>query len=171
MNAVLDSPVKPGARPYRDAFERGAGRRAGSEPRGLAGSRRRGLARFAEPGFPSRKSESWRYLDLQPLADDPLLPAPAPSGRVLRTAGEHLTGLLLPGKGPRLVIVDGHVAEELSSLDLPKGTWFGPTYSLIAQPDDPIREAVSEAPCYPAPSPTSLGPAVVSCVVIAPVPP
>src|SRR5438445_295875 len=79
------------------------------------------------------ESDSGRYLDLQPLARDPLLPAAAPSARVLRAMGDHLTGLLLPGKGPRLVLVDGHFAAEFSSLDMPEGVWFGPTSSAIAK--------------------------------------
>ena len=123
MNAIVDFPVKPEARPYLDAFERGAGDRAETGP--LARSRRRGLARFAELGFPSRKSESWRYLDLQKLAQDPLLPAAAPSAQVLRAMGERLAGLVLPGKGPRLVIVDGYFAPELSSIEMPEGARFG----------------------------------------------
>src|ERR1700674_1093320 len=104
MNAIVDFPVKPEARPYLDAFERGIGRRTDAEPAWLARSRRRGLARFAETGFPSRKSESWRYLDLTPLARDSLLPAATPPDTNLDWARKHLTGLLLPGKGPRLVI-------------------------------------------------------------------
>jgi hypothetical protein len=75
MSAVLDFPIKPEARPYLDAFGRGNGR----EPDWLSRERRRALSRFAELGFPSRRSENWRYLDLQPLQQRPLLPAePAP---------------------------------------------------------------------------------------------
>src|SRR5258707_15733863 len=141
MSAIVDFPVKPEARPYLDAFE---GRVA--DDAALGRHRRRGLTRFAEAGFPSRKSESWRYLDLQPLARQPLLPAAAPSARVLRAMGDHLTGLLLPGKGPRLVLVDGYFAGELSSLDMPEGVWFGPTASAIAKRPELLAEIVSEAP-------------------------
>src|SRR6266536_1910738 len=112
----------------------------------IAQHRRRGLTRFAETGFPSRKSESWRYLDLQPLARDPLLPAAAPSAGVLRAMGEHLTGLLLPGKGPRLVLVDGHFAAEFSSLEMPEGVWFGPTSSAITERPQLLDQVVAEAP-------------------------
>src|SRR5260221_3995279 len=141
MTAIVDFPVKPEARPYLDAFE---GRVADNTA--LAQRRRRGLARFAETGFPTRKSESWRYLDLQPLARDPLLPAAAPSTAVLRATGDHLTGLLLPGKGPRLVLVDGHFAAEFSSLEMPEGVWFGPTSSAIAERPQLLDQVVAEAP-------------------------
>jgi Fe-S cluster assembly protein SufD len=140
MNAIVDLPVKPEARPYLDAFEQNPQIEAGP----LARQRRRGLDRFAEAGFPSRKSESWRYLDLQPLARHPLLPAAAPSAHVLRTMGEHLTGLLLPGKGPRLVLVDGYFAEGLSSLAIPEGVWFGPISAAIAQRPELLDAVVAE---------------------------
>src|SRR6266700_1055573 len=140
MSAIVDFPVKPEARPYLDAFE---GRIA--DHTALSRHRRRGLTRFAEAGFPSRKSESWRYLDLQPLAQHPLLPAAAPSAGVLQAMGDHLTGLLLPGKGPRLVLVDGHFAEGLSSLDMPEGVWFGPSASAIAERPELLDKPVSEA--------------------------
>src|SRR5260370_42251504 len=146
MNAVVDSPVKPETRPYIDAFERGVGHRAEIEPGWLAGSRRRGLARFAETGFPSRKSESWRYLDLQSLVEQPLLPADPKPGANLDWARDHPTGLLLPGKGPRLVTVDALAAPELSSLDLPEGVVFGPTRSMIAEREHLFRAAVAELP-------------------------
>src|ERR1700674_2690440 len=107
MNAIVDFPVKPEARPYLDAFERGIGRRTDAEPAWLARSRRRGLARFAETGFPSRKSESWRYLDLQPLQERPLLPADPVPGENLDAARERLAHLGL-SPGPRLVIVNGY---------------------------------------------------------------
>src|SRR5207237_8770852 len=72
MSAVLDFPVKPEARPYLDAFD---GRERSRAPSWLAQSRRRGMARFAELGFPTPRSGGWRYLDLQPLQQKPLLPA------------------------------------------------------------------------------------------------
>ncbi len=146
MNAILDFPVKPEARPYLDAFELGVGHLAAIEPAWLAGSRRRGIARFAETGFPSRKSESWRYLDLQPLVQHPLLPAAAPSARVLRAMGERLTGLLLPGQGSRLVIVDGCFVEELSSIDMPEGVRLGATAAALAERPELFQEVVAEIP-------------------------
>ncbi|MFI4947196.1 MAG: Fe-S cluster assembly protein SufD [Alphaproteobacteria bacterium] len=141
MNAIVDYPVKPEARPYLDAFDRGA-----ADGAALAGSRRSGMARFAEAGFPSRKSENWRYLDLQPLTRDPLLPAAAPSARVLRAMGEHLTGLLLPGKGARLVLVDGHFAADLSSLDMPEGVWFEAISAALAERPELLDQVVGLVP-------------------------
>jgi len=69
MTTLVDFPVKPEARPYLDAFAEDAG-----EPQWLRTVRRQGIDRFARTGFPSRRSENWRYLDLQSLASEPLLP-------------------------------------------------------------------------------------------------
>ena len=57
MSAVVDFPVKPEARPYLDAFGRDDRRRAASRT-GSPDSAGASLARFAELGFPSRRSES-----------------------------------------------------------------------------------------------------------------
>jgi Fe-S cluster assembly protein SufD len=70
MTTLVDFPVKPETRPYLDAFAGTAG-----EPEWLARFREQSLSRFGELGFPSRRSENWRYLDLQPLEKKPLLPA------------------------------------------------------------------------------------------------
>ena len=78
MSALVDFPVKPEARPYLEAFGR---ERHGADPEWLAGHRRRSLARFAELGFPSRRSEAWRYLDLRALEQKPMLPSRRRSGR------------------------------------------------------------------------------------------
>ena len=112
MSAVLDFPVKPEARPYLDAFDRGAA----YEPDWLNRERRRALSRFAELGFPTRRSESWRYLDLQPLQQKPLLPADPEPGKHDAIAQAQIAGLELPGRGPRLVILDGRFAPELSNI-------------------------------------------------------
>jgi Fe-S cluster assembly protein SufD len=72
MTTIVDFPVKPEARPYLDAFAAAA-----NEPEWLARFRKHGISRFAEQGFPSRRSEGWRYLDLRGLQEKPRLPAAA----------------------------------------------------------------------------------------------
>ena len=141
MSAVIDFPVKPEARPYLDAF-----RDSASEPQWLRQVRRHGMTRFAELGFPTRRSESWRYLDLQPLQQKPLLPAELETG-AHQAAPAQLAALELPDTGARLVIVDGRFAPELSRLgDLPEGVWFGPTRQAINQRGDLFRELADDEP-------------------------
>src|SRR5438094_827590 len=110
MNAIVDFPVKPEARDYLARFARDT-----SEPEWLAARRQQAMTRFAELGFPTRKSESWRYLDLQPLERQPLLPA-HPTVRLDWAAlREKLALLSLPDAASRLVLVDGRFAPALST--------------------------------------------------------
>lgn len=118
MSAVVDFPAKAEARPYLNIAHERAG-----EPDWLQRQRRRSLARFAEQGFPSRRGEAWRYLDLRPLAEAPLPPAAdgdmAPATSAMR---ERLAELALAGQAARLVLVDGCFAPALSALaGLPAG--------------------------------------------------
>jgi Fe-S cluster assembly protein SufD len=136
MNAVVDFPVKPEARPYLDAFERGVGHNASLEPPWLAHARRQAIARFAEAGFPSRKSEDWRYLDLRSLEQDPLLPLdPFRAPEFEAEARARLAELHLPSSRLRLVSVDGLFLHRLSTIDWPMdgGVWVGPVSSAFAE--------------------------------------
>ena len=147
MSAVVDFPVKPEARPYLDAFGNGdRGRRAG-EPDWLAGYRGCSLARFAELGFPSRRSEAWRYLDLRALEETPMLPA----GVVRPAAGAATRAQLdtvgFAGAAYRLVLVDGRFAPELSTVEgLSPGVWLGSTAAAIAERPDLVRSAIEAPP-------------------------
>jgi Fe-S cluster assembly protein SufD len=138
MNAVVDFPVKPEARPYLDAFTETA-----SEPDWLRRARRASLARFAELGFPTRRSENWRYLDLRPLEQHPMLPS------VMGQPMGVPTGLGLAASAARIVLVDGRFAPELSLLRLPAGIWFGPTRRAIAERPDLVKAFAADSAEYP----------------------
>jgi Fe-S cluster assembly protein SufD len=142
MSAVVDFPVKPEARPYLDAFGRDDRLRI-REPDWLAGHRRRSLARFAELGFPSRRSEAWRYLDLRALEDSPMLPANAVRAIAGAATRAQLAEVGLSEAAYRLVLVDGRYAPELSAIEgLPPGVWFGATATAIAERPDLVRSAI-----------------------------
>lgn len=137
MSAVLEFPVKPEARPYLDAFAENAG-----EPQWLRDLRRRGLNRFAELGFPSRKSENWRYFDLQPLAREPL----PPGRRAIFSAGV-LAGALLGGPTHRLVLADACFSPELSAeagRDVPGGARFGSLGAALVDRRETVRAAIAD---------------------------
>jgi Fe-S cluster assembly protein SufD len=147
MSAVVDFPVKPEARPYLEAFGHGAFGQRGREPDWLAEYRKRSLARFAELGFPSRRSEAWRYLDLRALEQTPMLPAGAL--RVVAGAATHaqLAEMEFAGAAHRLVLVDGRFAPELSAIEgLPPGMWFGSMAAAIAERPDLVRSAIESPP-------------------------
>jgi Fe-S cluster assembly protein SufD len=137
MSAVVDFPVKPETRPYLETFGRA---RDGGDPEWLAGYRNRGLARFAELGFPSRRSEAWRYLDLHRLEQRPMLPVGSGTAAVTSAVREQLMASGLAEPAYRLVLVNGCFAPELSRLDqLPSGVRLGPMGAAIAERPDLIR--------------------------------
>jgi Fe-S cluster assembly protein SufD len=147
MSAVVDFPVKPEARPYLEAFARSASARDRHEPDWLAGYRQGGLARFAELGFPSRRSEAWRYIDLHPLEQRPMLPAHA--GRIVVNAPIHdrIAEISFAGPAYRVVLVDGRFVPELSMLDgLPASVWLGSMAAAIAERPDLVRSGLETAP-------------------------
>jgi Fe-S cluster assembly protein SufD len=118
-------------RPYLEAF-----RVATAEPAWLAAERRESLRQFAEAGFPSRRGEAWRYIDLRMLGEAPLLPyGCGPSGlAAARALLDEIGGSDAPH---RLILVDGWVVPELSAVaGLPGVVWLGSmTRALAARPE------------------------------------
>jgi Fe-S cluster assembly protein SufD len=140
MSAVLDFPVKPEARDYLARFARDAG-----EPAWLAARRQQAMTRFAETGFPNRKNESWRYLDLQPMERRPLLPARAAGRPDAAALGAQLTHFVQPGSAARLVLVDGRFAPELSTIDCSSGVWVVPMAQAIAERPELVQAGIEAA--------------------------
>lgn len=140
MSAVVDFPVKPEARHYLAALAA-----HGGEPDWLTAYRRRGLARFAELGFPSRRSEAWRYLDLRELEQNPMLPAAADDAAGA-AARARLGAVSIGAAAHRVVLVDGRFAPELSALEgLPAGLWLGSTAAAVAERPELVRAALEAA--------------------------
>ena len=129
MSAVVDFPVKPETRPYLEAI---AGGHA-DEPGWLAQQRRRALARFTEQGFPSRRGEAWRYLDLRPLEEAPLLPARLQPALDESAARARLAAVGFAEPAARLVLVDGCFSPGLSGrAGLPPGLSLLPMTEAVA---------------------------------------
>jgi Fe-S cluster assembly protein SufD len=146
MSAVVDFPVKPEARPYLDAF----GHESSGEPKWLGAQRRRGLTRFAEQGFPSRRSEAWRYIDLRTLEEKPMLPVRPPLAVPGAAIRDQLAGVAFSQAAFRLVLIDGRFAPELSAVvGLPSGIWLGGMAMALAERPDLVRSAI-EAPLFDA---------------------
>ena len=142
MSAVVDFPIKPEARPYLDAF----GHHSSGEPEWLGARRRRGLTRFAEQGFPNRRSEAWRYIDLRAFEEKPMLPVRPPLAVAGAAIRDQLAGVAFSEAAFRLVLIDGRFAPELSGVGgLPSGIWLGGMATAIAERPDLVRSAI-EAP-------------------------
>jgi Fe-S cluster assembly protein SufD len=153
MSAVVDFLVKPEARPYLDAAALDAGGGHAGEPDWLVSRRQRALARFAEQGFPSRRGEAWRYLDLRPLEQSPLLPARTGRSQQPAAARALLSGIGLAPTPGRLILVDGCFSPVLSAMQgLPAGVWFGSTATAVDTRPELVKsalEALSHDPDQP----------------------
>ena len=139
MTEVVDFPVKPEARDYLARFARDAG-----EPAWLASRRQQAMTRFAELGFPSRRSENWRYLDLQPLERQPLLPARLAGRPETAALVERVAALSLSNVRARLVLVDGRFAPDLSNVPEQTGGWFGTIAQAMRERSDLAEAAIAE---------------------------
>lgn len=130
MNAV---------QPFQQQLQQLRQREAG--PAWLEMLRRDAMSRLQQSGFPDPRHEEWKYTRVQPLLAQPFVPAAELAGRL---AMDELADLLpLPLAGPRLVLVNGFLREELSDLAaLPGGVEIhGLKQQLQADPDA-LRESL-----------------------------
>jgi Fe-S cluster assembly protein SufD len=100
-----------------------------SAPTWLRDLRERGASRFAALGFPSVRLEEWRFTNVAPIAAAAFrLAEKAPTN-----AAELTARVRVPQAAARVVILNGHFAPELSSLDkLPRGVVAGSLANAIA---------------------------------------
>jgi len=105
---------------YLKDFREFEARQAATAPAWLNELRSEGMHAFAEMGFPTTRLEDWKYCNVAPIAGVRFQPATYELDGKIRKQIEDLsfTGL----DCARLVFVNGHYAEEFSSIkDLPKG--------------------------------------------------
>src|SRR4051794_6526068 len=139
MTEIVDFPVKPEARDYLARFARDT-----AEPGWLAARRQQAMTRFAELGFPSRRSEDWRYIDLQPLERTPLLPARPAAARNDTALRGRVAALGLSLAAACFVLVKGRFAAPLSDLPQRAGIWFGTIAQAMYERPDLAEIAVAE---------------------------
>ena len=105
------SDVASGTERYLADFRAFAHNGAAVAPAWLKEIRESAIARFAELGFPTTKQEEWRFTSVAAIAETrfthPASPIPQLGPRAIEP--------FLIGGGPRVVIVDGHYAAELST--------------------------------------------------------
>ena len=115
---------------YVADFKAFAGNGAASAPSWLKQIREGAIARFAELGFPTTKQEEWRFTSVAPIVDTPFS---HPASRIPHPGLSEI-GALLIGDGPRVVLVDGRYAPELSSAaGRPAGVRVESLASAVAQ--------------------------------------
>src|SRR5262245_43582675 len=87
--------------------------RGASAPAWLTELRQKGASRFAAVGFPTVRQEEWRFNNVAPIAETPFrLAEKAPTN-----ATELAARVALPQTAARIVILNGHFAPELSTVD------------------------------------------------------
>ncbi len=134
---------------YLSLFQQQESRLAAAGPSWLGPIRKAAIHRFAELGFPTTKSEEWKYTNVAPIARVPFQPvsqAGAKNSLVDLSAYPVLTeevGYPSPSakvSGARLVFVDGHYSQSLSSVGLPEGVKATSLARALAD-NDPSLEA------------------------------
>ena len=98
---------------YVEDFTTAADAAAAAEPAWLAEARAQAMTRFEAVGFPSTRSEDWRYTSVAPIAEADFRTLRAASGEV--TAEQLAPFTFGHPEWPTLVFVNGRCAPELSS--------------------------------------------------------
>lgn len=130
------TPTTQSAERYIAEFKRLATK--SNDPAWLRKLRQAAISSFATLGFPTTKSEDWKYTNVEPVVSLPFVSA---NGEVKRvSADEVLSNAWVDPEAPRLVFVNGQYVPEFSSLDsLSSAVQVASLADLIAQ-----RSAVPE---------------------------
>ena len=124
---------------YVADFKTFAGNGASAAPPWLKQIREGAIARFAELGFPTTKQEEWRFTSVAPIVE---MPFTHPASRTPHLAAREIESFLI-GTGPRVVLVDGRYAPQLSSpAGQSGGVQVGSLASAVA--DGPSGELARE---------------------------
>ena len=87
---------------------------ASAEPAWLRETRRAGIEKFAELGFPTPRNEDWHFTSVAPIAESVFSPLRGSSGVIERGALEPFT--FAQSDWPLLVFVNGRYSAALSNL-------------------------------------------------------
>lgn len=109
---------KPLTNPYLDAFRAHEPLLPGGEAAWLTALREQAIDAFHQTGFPTRRTEEWRYTRLGDLNSDLF----TPGRKALDGLNTCEASLALEGTHPRLVFVNGYLDTMVSRLhNLPEG--------------------------------------------------
>ena len=130
--------------PYKKAFERRvADDLVNAVPDWLGVLRQQAFARFEALGWPNpRKDEAWKYFPVRTVTGTPYDIADHIETILKRT--EILPHLLPAAVQSHLVLVDGIVVPELSSVKLPEGVLFADFNSALETHGDVIRQHLAK---------------------------
>jgi Fe-S cluster assembly protein SufD len=123
---------------YLKDFRELESRQAETAPAWLSKLRAEGMQAFAELGFPTTRLEDWKYCNVAPIAGVRFKPAACELDARIREGVEEIS--FSGADGTRLVFVNGHYVEELSTIGkLPAGAKVTNLAKAVTQ-----SEAVAE---------------------------
>jgi Fe-S cluster assembly protein SufD len=99
--------------PYVEDFTEFSKNGASAEPAWLRETRRAGIEKFAELGFPTPRNEDWHFTSVAPIAESVFSPLRGSSGTVERDALQPFT--FAQSDWPSLVFVNGRYNAALSN--------------------------------------------------------
>jgi Fe-S cluster assembly protein SufD len=139
MNAVTTTLDK-----YKHLIEAQRGQLPGARVPWLQTQREDAEQRFLKVGFPTRKSEAWRYTSVEALLSKNFI---SPVSHDDETAGRAYAALLAETHAHRIVFVNGRYSESLSKLEnLPKGVYIAGLRQAMAERGDIIEKILAKSP-------------------------
>jgi Fe-S cluster assembly protein SufD len=137
MNAVTTTLEK-----YQQLIESQQDQLPGAQLPWLQSQRQQAAQRFLKAGFPTRKSELWRYTNVDSLLNKDFVPPAQDKAATLAD-----TAALVGSQNRRIVFINGKYSEQLSRLrDLPKGVYIASVQQAMAERGDLLQKILEKSP-------------------------
>jgi Fe-S cluster assembly protein SufD len=137
MNAVTTTLEE-----FQQLIDSQQGRLPGAQLPWLQTQREQAVQRFLQAGFPTRKSEAWRYTNVDSLLKNSFV-LPAQNKPI--ALGE--TTALVQSQKQRIVFVNGRYSEQYSHLEgLPHGVYIGSLQQAMTERGDVVQKILEKSP-------------------------
>lgn len=142
MNAVTTTLEK-----YQQLIQSQQPKLPGAQLPWLQNQRQQATQRFLQTGFPTRKSELWRYTSVDSLLNNSFVPATQETMvQETMVVSEDIKALAQTQK-QRIVFVNGRFSAQLSQLeDLPSGVYIASVQEALAERSDMLQKIFEKNP-------------------------
>ena len=138
MNAIATTLEK-----YQQLIESQRHQLPGAQLPWLQTQREQAEQRILKMGFPTRKSEAWRYTNVDSLLNKTFIPSVSQDDAVARLA---YADLLAEAQTHRIVFVNGRYSAQLSNLkDLPLGIYISGLQQAMVERSDVIQKILANS--------------------------
>jgi FeS assembly protein SufD len=139
MNAVTTA-----LESYQRLIENQRDRLPGAQLSWLKTQRDLAEQRFIKSGFPTRKSEAWRYTNIDSLLKKNFVPGTTGNDDIAKRA---YADVLTETQSQRIVFINGRYSQSLSTLkELPKGVYIAGLQQAMAERADVIEKILAKSP-------------------------